>query len=45
MFFYEKLAAFAWCVIAVAAVVGVLLLVQYLPMIAESLVKVSESLH
>lgn len=43
--FWERAATVAMWFIALAAVCGVLLLVRYLPAIAESLVKISESLH
>lgn len=56
MYFFRRAATVALCVIAVSSVVGVLLLVKYLPAVAESLVrhlpvvteslvKISESLH
>ncbi len=45
MYFWGKVVAVALVVIAAAACFGVLLLVRHLPAIAESLVKISESLH
>jgi hypothetical protein len=45
MYFWEKVDAVALVVIAAASIGGVLLLVKHLPAIAESLVKISESLH
>lgn len=45
MYISGKVATAALCVIAASSVCGVLLLLKYLPMIAESLVKISESLH
>lgn len=45
MFIWEKAATVALWAIATSAFVGVMLLVEYLPAIAESLVKISESLH